>query len=237
MILGILQTGHVPDEVRETCGDYTALYGAMFPGRGYDLRTFSVCDGDFPDGPGDADAWLVTGSRHGAYEDHDWIAPLEALIRAIAAADMPLIGICFGHQIVAQAFGGRVEKYDGGWALGRRTYRIAGRELAINAAHQDQVITAPEGAETLGGNAFTRHAVLAYGDHTLTLQPHPEIAEGFMTYLLRLRGTHLSPAELEAAIAELARDNDAQCVADWIAEVLRGTPVKRALAQLEPAAA
>jgi hypothetical protein len=75
------------------------------------------------------------------------------------------------------------------------------------------------------------HAVLAYGDHILTIQPHPEIEAGFMSYLLRLRGTHLSPKELEAAIAELSIRNDAQRVADWIAEVLRGTPVKRAMAR------
>jgi hypothetical protein len=86
--------------------------------------------------------------------------------------------------------------------------RIAGPQLAMNAAHQDQVIDPPEGAETLGGNDFTRHAVLAYGDHILTMQPHPEIEAGFMSYLLRLRGTHLSE-ELEAAIAELA-PNDAK---------------------------
>ena len=107
----------------------------------------------------------------------------------------------------------------------------------MNAAHQDQVIDPPEGAELLGGNSFTKNAVLAYGDHILTLQPHPEIEAGFMSYLLRLRGTHLSPDVLDAAIAELDIPNDAQCVSDWIAEVLRGTPVKAAMARLEPATA
>jgi hypothetical protein len=79
--------------------------------------------------------------------------------------------------------------------------------------------------------------VLAYGDHILTMQPHPEIAEGFMSYLLRLRGTHLSPRSWRPPSRSLTRDNDAQRVADWIAEVLRGTPVKRAMARLEPATA
>jgi GMP synthase-like glutamine amidotransferase len=237
MILGILQTGRVSDEASALYGGYLDMFARLFEPRGFELRLWEVVDGVFPEGPEAADAWLITGSPHGVYEDRPWIAPLEQFIRDIRDAGRPLVGICFGHQIVAQAFGGRVEKYQGGWALGRRVYDVGGLPLAMNAAHQDQVVEPPDGAENLGGNSFTRHGVLAYGDHILTLQPHPEIAEGFMSYLLRLRGTHLSPKELEAAIAELSIRNDAERVADWIAEVLRGTPVKRAMAQLETAAA
>ena len=67
----------------------------------------------FPEGIHDADGWLITGSRHGAYEDHPWIPPLEEFIRDAYAAQVPLVGICFGHQIIAQAMGGKVEKYQG----------------------------------------------------------------------------------------------------------------------------
>jgi GMP synthase-like glutamine amidotransferase len=237
MILGILQTGRVSDDARALYGGYLDMFARLFEPRGFELRLWEVVDGHFPDGPDATDAWLITGSPHGVYEDHPWLAPLEALVREIRDAGRPLVGICFGHQIVAQAFGGRVEKFDAGWALGRRSYRIAGRSLAMNAAHQDQVMDPPEDATRLGGNDFTRHAVLAYGDHILTMQPHPEIEAGFMSYLLRLRGTHLSEAELADAIAELDIPNDAGTVADWIAEVLRGTPVTAAMSRLEPATA
>ena len=96
-------------------------------------------DGELPDSAADADGWLLTGSRHGAYEDLPWIPPLEDFIREIHAGGRPMVGICFGHQIIAKALGGKVEKYDGGWAvLGHQDYTFSdGVNMRLNAWHQE----------------------------------------------------------------------------------------------------
>lgn len=227
MHIGILQTGHVPDEVAARDGTYSDLFARLFAHRGFAFTTWSVVDAEFPGGPGAADAWLITGSRHGTYEDHPWIAPLERLIRAIRDAALPLVGICFGHQIIAQALGGRVEKFAGGWSVGRRVYEIGGREVALNAWHQDQVVRPPGGATVLGRNEFTAAAAMAVGPRILTLQPHPEFPASVVETLIAHRSATVPGDRLDRARAGLGQPTDDRLVADWLADMLEGAPATR----------
>ena len=160
MKIGILQTGLVAPELAQEHGEYPDMFMRLLGGHGFDFETWSVVRDDFPEGPEAAEGWLITGSKFGAYEDHPWIRRLEQLIRDIVAADKPLVGICFGHQIMAQALGGRVEKFSGGWAIGPQTYDFPDGPRTVQAWHQDQVVKAPEGAETVASNDFCRHAAL-----------------------------------------------------------------------------
>ena len=199
MKIGILQTGHSPKEIMGETGNYADLFVKLLDGQGFDFVTYSVVDMQFPTGADAADGWLITGSKHGAYEDHPFIAPLEDLIREIYAADLPLVGICFGHQIIAQALGGKVEKYDGGWAIGRQYYTIDGVDMALNAWHQDQVVTLPEGAQVIGSNAFCTNAAMLIDDTILTIQPHPEFSAEFIDGLIKYRGGALPSALVDTA--------------------------------------
>jgi len=222
MKIGILQTGHAPDDLIEATGNYDKMFADMLAGHGFEFDAYAVVDGVFPDGPEAADGWIITGSKHGAYEDHPWIAPLEDLVRAIHAKRQPLAGICFGHQIIAQALGGKVEKYAGGWAIGRVQYQQDGQTLSLNAWHQDQVTELPKGARVLAGNDFCKNGVLAYGDHIWTLQPHPEFDRNFIAGLIDKRGRGVVPdAILDAAAADLDGPVNNAEIATFLAAFLK----------------
>jgi len=208
MKIGILQTGHAPDAVQEFAGDYKDMFARFLADGGFEFETFDVVDMQFPDGPDACDGWLITGSKHGAYEDHPFIPPLEDFIRAIYAADRPMVGVCFGHQIIAQALGGTVEKFKDGWAVGRQTYDWQGEAVNLNAWHQDQVIKRPSDAKPLAGNDFCENAALIYGKKAFTVQPHPEFNSDVIDGLATHRGPGIVPEPLLSDVrANLAKDN------------------------------
>ena len=197
MLIGILQTGLAPDALVETSGDYPDMFARLLAGNGFDFQTFRVVDGVFPASVQDCDGWLITGSRHGVYEDHAFIPPLEDFIRAAYAAHVPMVGVCFGHQIIAQAMGGRVVKHPEGWRVGAQDYVIGGKPMVLNAWHQDQVVARPAGARVVARSGFCENAALAYGDSILTVQAHPEFDEPVIRGLIEHRGSAV-PAPLIA---------------------------------------
>ncbi|MCE8521209.1 type 1 glutamine amidotransferase [Ruegeria pomeroyi] len=219
MKIGILLTGHAPDTLIDATGDYDAFFVSLLGPQSFDFETFAVVDGQFPSGAEAADGWLITGSRHGVYEDHPWIPPLEALIREIRDKGQPLIGVCFGHQIIAQALGGKVEKFKGGWAIGPTKYDMGGEQVTVNAWHQDQVVALPDGAEVLASNDFCRNAMVAYGDTIWTIQAHPEYDNEFIGGLIRTRGRGVVPDPvLDDATGRLDSPLDSPAIGKRMAE-------------------
>lgn len=224
--IGLLIPGHPPEDLRASVGGYADLYERLLAGRGFDFARWEVIDNVFPEGPEAADGWLIGGSRHGVYEPHGWIAPLEELIRAIVAADRPLVGVCFGHQVIAKALGGRVEKFPGGWAVGRTVYDFAGTPLALNAWHQDQVVALPDGAEVIATNDFCRYAGMRIANSVYSVQPHPEYDRAMLEGLLDHRAgpAGVPPEIVAAARARLDAPTDETAVADRMAAFFKRTP-------------
>jgi GMP synthase-like glutamine amidotransferase len=223
MKLGILETGHPPRALQPQFGDYPGMFRALLGETAYDYRTYRAKDGELPGAVTDCEAWLITGSPAGVYDERPWIAPLLDFLRA-AKGRAALVGICFGHQAMAQAFGGRVEKASRGWVLGLQSYGVARREPWMDgvasfraaASHQDQVVELPPEARLLAGNEFTPYGMLAYGQDAWSLQLHPEFAPGYARALVEPEGDPYVVAAREAALRSYDEPDDRFRVAEWI---------------------
>jgi GMP synthase-like glutamine amidotransferase len=246
MKIGILETGEVHADLKARHGDYPAMFEKLLAAVDPELTFFTVrvVAGEMPAGPGQADAWLVTGSRHGVYDGMPWIEPLKAFLRDCVAAGVPVVGICFGHQILAEALGGRAVKSDKGWGLGVQDYEVVARpgwmthvpdRFAVRALHQDQVVALPPGATVLARSPHCEFAAVAYGDaeapDAISLQPHPEFGPEFMDELIALRtGAVIPPEAAATARATLGRPVDSHDWARLIVDYLHRAADTRAAA-------
>lgn len=229
MRIGILETGLVPEPVLSEFGAYPAL---MRHWLAPDLPeaefvTFPVVAGELPGSPAEMDGWLITGSKHGVYDDLPWIGPLKDFIARTAAADVPQFGICFGHQIVAEALGGHARKSERGWGIGRQVYASdlgeGPEELDVMVFHQDQVVALPPGARVLGGNAHCPFGIVAYDQPVLTVQSHPEFSVPFVRRLLDIREEVTVPKQVaDAARATMDRAPANARFGRWAAGFYRG---------------
>ena len=224
MKLAILETGHPPGDLADRFGDYPAMFAEML-GPEFEAETFNVEAGEFPD-PGNHEAVLITGSPAGVYEDLDWLPGLFDFIRA--AKDSKMVGICFGHQAMAEALGGHVEKSDKGWGAGLHRYTVTrpepwldgAREIAAPASHQDQVVVQPPNTEIVASSDFTPYAALAWTDRpAISFQFHPEFSPAFAKALIAERYDRVPNPD--AAIASLDAPNDNARVGGWIRRFLK----------------
>ena len=223
MKLAIIETGRPPGQLSEQFGDYPSMFRAML-GNGFDFESFDVQAGELPDA-GAHHAFLLTGSPAGVYDPLPWIPGLMDFIRA--AKDSKMVGICFGHQAMAEALGGRVEKSDRGWGAGLHRYNVVrpepwmdgARTIAAPASHQDQVVVQPPNTEIVARSGFTPLAALAWTDRpAISFQFHPEFSPAFAKALIEKR-YDIVP-DPDAAIASLDAPNDNARVAGWIKRFL-----------------
>ena len=225
MKIGILETGRPPGSLAEQFGDYPAMFARML-GPGFEIETFDVQSGQLPPDVAEYGAFLITGSPAGVYEPLPWIPILEQFIRSAMPAKM--VGICFGHQVMAEALGGHVEKSDKGWGAGLHRYSVAAREawmdgadtVSIPASHQDQVVVQPPNTDVTLMSDFTAFAGLAWKDRpAISFQFHPEFSPQFAKALIEKRYDVVPNPD--AAIASLDGPNDNARVAGWIRRFLQ----------------
>lgn len=233
MKLTIIETGLVPEPIRAEFDDYPAMFAALLGAADPSLQfeTVSVVKGERLPHPERCEALLITGSPAGVYDSYPWIADLEAFIKQAAKASIPQIGICFGHQIMAQALGGKVEKSKKGWGIGLHKYEMLNTPdwaediwpaaLAVAVSHQDQVVSRPPGAILLARSDFTEYAGLYFPDApAISFQCHPEFAANYSTALYNARRERMGGPAVDAAIASLEGASDRAHLGEILARFL-----------------
>ena len=222
MRIGIIETGKPSATLEELFGDYPFMFEQLIGATLGDASFFTKCivSGEKTGAPEQADGWLITGSRHGAYDRQPWIEPLEEFIRECFAKSKPMIGVCFGHQIIAQAMGGKVQKSNKGWAVGPEKYNISNKPdwmthlsktYTSHAIHQDQIIEIPKNATVISSSGFCEFAGLLYGNpdapNAITVQSHPELSDGFVKKIGAERLAKVVPEHtLKAGLARLGTE-------------------------------
>ncbi|MDG4718791.1 MULTISPECIES: glutamine amidotransferase-related protein [Thalassospira] len=213
MKIGILEPGFAPDELRDKFKSYPKMLEKLLGDvdSSLEFETWTVLEDVFPASINEADGWVVMGSKHGVYENAPWMIRLQDFLREAVNAGQPVFGICFGHQILATALGGKVVKSDKGWGVGVHEYDVtAGNSdwlsgsastIRINAFHQDQVVELPEGATVWASSDFCPYAGVQYGSNAASIQPHPEFMRPYEQALLESR-LDLIPADVHKAAME-----------------------------------
>lgn len=227
MRIGILETGEPPADLEQRFGRYEAMFRNLL-GPDFIYTVYDVQAGELPAEPEEQDAYVVTGSPAGVYDDLPWIGPLKRFLQQ-AKGRAKLVGVCFGHQIMAEAFGGRVEKSDKGWGVCLHRYDVRERApwmdgadaVAIPVSHQDQIVQPPPNSRVLAASAFSPFGMLAYDDQpAISCQFHPEFDPTFAKALIESRRGRLP--DPDGALASLDGEDDRERLGGWLRRFLQG---------------
>jgi len=234
MKIGILQTDSVMDEFRPQFGDYPRMFQSLFlrADAALTFDVFNVVDGHYPEHAEECDAYVITGSKASVYDNKKWIATLGDYTRVLNEQDKKLVAVCFGHQLVAEVFGGKTEKSSKGWGVGVHTVDVhiskpwmqpSGKEtINLVVSHQDQVTRLPDAAELIAGSEFCENSMFQLGENILTVQGHPEFSKDYARTMMQYRANKIDRETLSTGLDSLDKPVDDLLVATWLLAFMKG---------------
>ncbi|MFZ4626479.1 MAG: amidotransferase [Rhodoferax sp.] len=212
-------------------------YGAMFErllqtaGATGEFDIFNTPRGQYPASFDAYDAVLLTGSRADAFSPETWVLTLRQQVAGLLQAKKKLVGVCFGHQLIALCLGSEVGRAPQGWGVGRMQYQwlapewpqALGRDgIALLASHQDQVLALPAGATLLATSEFCPVAAFALDDHVFCVQAHPEFVEDYSAFLLNKRRALFGEDKYAAGMQGLTQGHEGLAVARMMIAFIEG---------------
>ncbi len=244
MKIGILQCDDVLEKYQPEYGNYPAMFQDLLRASEPQLTfaVYRVMDGELPESTSECDTWLMTGSRYSAYDSQEWIANLKCFVRDLYKDRSILVGVCFGHQIIAEALGGQADLSEKGWGIGLSRNQINKRrswmepylprktsgsqELALLVSHQDQIVALPSKGEVLASSELCENFMVQYGSHFLSIQGHPEFSPEYTLELIQGRSDRIPGERLQQGVDSLKgarQGHDGLLVGRWILNFMQGS--------------
>jgi len=237
MRLGILLCDHVQPALQAEFGDYPGMFENWLSDSpvSLDITFFSAIDGELPENIDVCDAYMTSGSKFGVNDELPWIGELEEFVRRLYRQEKAFVGICFGHQLIAKALGGKVERSEKGWGIGvsscqllkhRNWMQPRKNQVNLIVSHQDQITHLPPNTQVLLGNDFCPYSMIQLGTHFLGLQGHPEFSHKYCHALMKSRKEAISPPSLRQGIVSLRLQTDDSLILVWLLNFLQKAIVK-----------
>lgn len=234
MSIGLLHCYQMLPELAPQFGDYPDFITGLFQAIDHPLsyKIYLAKKGQFPQTVDECDSYIVTGSTYSVYDDLGWIQQLLHFIQRCHQKKKKVLGLCFGHQAIAAALGGKVEKSRKGWGLGVHDLEIVSATpwmvphqptISLLFTHQDQVTKLPPGAIMNGTSPFCPYQIFSIDQHIFSLQGHPEFTRPFLKRVLAGRITKIGEAAFQQAVTSLSCPTDEKLVANWLLNFLQKT--------------
>ncbi len=225
--LGILDCDQLHESLRAQYASYGHMMQTLFMqvAPSINFAVYKVIEGVYPEDIDECDGYIITGSKSSAYDNDEWIGELRNYIRTLSSQHKKMVGICFGHQLLAHVLGGITQKSDVGWGVGVKSSDVLATPVwmqppltsfSLLVSHQDQVVQLPSTATVIARGDYCPNAAFQMGDNILGFQGHPEFIRGYSRQLMEMRRGIIPDAVIEKALASLLDETDHLVIAQWI---------------------